>query len=534
LSLRDAVIICSMFHADLHVHSKYSLATSRECDLEHLAFWAGRKGIAVLGAGDFTHPAWFEELRRKLIPAEPGLYCLRPGAGKKVAQRAHSSFSPHPNPLPKGEGTYVGCVKHTVCNDSGAFHAPYFMLQAEISTVYKKSGRTRKVHHVVYAPDFARAKRLIKKIGQFAKLESDGRPTLGIDSRDLLEIVLGSGEDCHLIPAHIWTPWFGVLGSKSGFDSIKECYGDLAENIFAVETGLSADPATNWRVSSLDRFRSVSNSDAHSPAKLGREATIFDVKMDYFEMFRAMKTGNGFLGTVEFFPEEGRYHHDGHRKCGVCLAPEETRRIGGKCPACGKPLTLGVMHRVNLLADRPLPGPHPNPLPKGEGTDVGCVKRTDHTVGCVKHTPKNAKFSGNNISGAFHAPYKIDSGAFHAPYTTDSGNSGAFHAPYTSDYKCPGPRVAPFRSLIPLEEILSEINRVGPQSKLVKRNYENLLAELGPELFILEKAPLEEISKKGSSLLAEAISRMRAGRVIRRPGFDGRYGTIRLFNDDEA
>jgi uncharacterized protein (TIGR00375 family) len=441
-----------MFYADLHVHSKYSLATSRQCDLEHLALWAGRKGIAILGTGDFTHPAWFEEIRKKLVPAESGLYRLRPGMEKQVRELMPSSFIPHPS----------------------SFSSPRFMLQVEISTVYKKDGRTRKVHHVVYVPDFARAGRLIRGLGRLGSLGSDGRPTLGIDSRDLLEIVLGSGEDCYLIPAHIWTPWFGILGSKSGFDSIEECYGDLTEQIFAVETGLSADPATNWLVSSLDRYRSVSNSDAHSPAKLGREATVFNTKMDYFSMFRAIKTGKGFLGTVEFFPEEGRYHHDGHRKCGVCLAPEETRKYKGKCPVCGKPLTLGVMHRVGELADRSYPSP--------DATGVSPV-------------------SSKETMGKIPVP--------------------------------PGPSVAPFRSLIPLEEILSEIHQVGPKSKFVTRKYDELLVKLGPELFILEKAPLEEISQKGSSLLAEAIERMRTGRVIRRPGFDGEYGSIRLFSDEE-
>jgi len=399
------------------------------------------------------------------------------------------------------------------------------MLQVEISTVYKKNGRVRKVHHVVYVPDFACARRLIKKLERLGSLGSDGRPTLKLDSRDLLDMVLNSGEGCHLVPAHIWTPWFGVLGSKSGFDSIEECYGDLSSEIFAVETGLSADPATNWLVSALDRYASVSNSDAHSPAKLGREATVFNTKMDYFSMFRAMKKGTGpicrngpeagtdaqrwsshkldlspfscFLGTVEFFPEEGRYHHDGHRKCGVCLTPEESRRYKGKCPACGKPLTLGVMHRVSQLADRP----------------VGCVQRTDF-VGCVQHTD-------NLDSSVFHAPYK--SGVSPVPAKKITGKMPV----------PPGPRIAPFSSLIPLVEVLAEIHKVGPKSKCVKQKYDELLAELGAELFILETAPLEEISRKGSSLLAEAISRMRAGRVIRRPGFDGQYGTIRLFTDDE-
>ncbi|MGD0519024.1 MAG: endonuclease Q family protein, partial [Thermoguttaceae bacterium] len=422
-----------MFYADLHVHSKYSLATSRQCDLEHLALWAGRKGIGVLGTGDFTHPAWFEEIREKLVPAEPGLYRLRPGIEKQVRQLAHSFFISHPSkpgnklpgplhssfiPHPSSFSSpcfmlqsYVGCVKHT--NDPGALHAPYFMLQAEISTVYKKDGRTRKVHHLVYVPDFARARRLIKKLERFGKLDSDGRPTLSIDSRNLLEIVLASGEDCYLIPAHIWTPWFGVLGSKSGFDSIEECYGDLTEQVFAVETGLSADPATNWLLSSLDRYRSVSNSDAHSPAKLGREATVFNTKMDYFSLFRGIKTGKGFLGTVEFFPEEGRYHHDGHRKCGVCLTPEESRKYKGKCPVCGKPLTLGVMHRVGKLADRSYPSPD------ATGVSPGLSKKTTG--------------------------------------------------------KMPYPNIAPFRSLVPLDEVLAEIHQVGPKSKLITKKYEELL-----------------------------------------------------------
>ncbi len=271
-----------------------------------------------------------------------------------------------------------------------------------------------------------------------------------------------------------------------------------------METGLSADPATNWLVFALDRYASVSNSDAHSPAKLGREATVFNTKMDYFSMFHAIKTGKSFLGTVEFFPEEGRYHHDGHRKCGVCLTPEESKQCKGKCPACGKPLTLGVMHRVSELADR----------------QVGCVQRTE-LAGSVK-------YADNGDSGAFHAPYKpgVSPGGTGILPVFAKETTGKMPVP-------PGPRIAPFRSLIPLVEVLAEIHKVGPQSKFVKKKYDELLAKLGPELFILETAPLEEISRKGSSLLAEAISRMRAGRVIRRPGFDGQYGTIRLFTDEE-
>jgi DNA helicase-2/ATP-dependent DNA helicase PcrA len=274
-----------MFYADLHVHSRYSRATSRDADLEHLALWARRKGISVVGTGDFTHPAWFEEIRTKLVPAEPGLFRLRPEIEREVERQ-----------LPP------------------ACHGPVrFLLEVEISTIYKKGDRTRKVHHLIYASNLDTAGRFREKLATIGNIASDGRPILGLDSRHLLEITLQSGPDAYLVPAHIWTPWFAALGSKSGFDSIDECYGDLAPHIFAVETGLSSDPPMNWRVSQLDRFTLVSNSDAHSPPMLGREACAFATDMDYFAMRRALETGEGYAGTVEFFPEEGKYHLDGHR-----------------------------------------------------------------------------------------------------------------------------------------------------------------------------------------------------------------------------
>ncbi|HEX4495707.1 MAG TPA: UvrD-helicase domain-containing protein [Thermoanaerobaculia bacterium] len=322
------------FYADLHVHSKYSRATSRDADLEHLALWARRKGITVVGTGDFTHPAWFEEIRSKLIPAEPGLFRLRPEIEREVERQLPAACQ--------------GPVR--------------FLLEVEISTIYKKGDRTRKVHHLIYASNLDTAGRFREKLATLGNIASDGRPILGLDSRHLLEIALASGPDAFLIPAHIWTPWFAALGSKSGFDSIDECYGDLAPHIFAVETGLSSDPPMNWRVSQLDRFTLVSNSDAHSPPMLGREACAFDTDLDYFAMRRALETGVGFGGTVEFFPEEGKYHLDGHRACNVRLEPPETRRLEGRCPACGKPLTVGVMHRVEELADRPEDCP-PRPVP---------------------------------------------------------------------------------------------------------------------------------------------------------------------------
>jgi len=423
-----------MFYADLHVHSKFSRATSRDCDLEHLAFWAARKGIAVVATGDFTHPGWLDEIRQKLVPAEPGLFQLRPEllSSMEVGALAHSEGLPWMSPA-----------------------EVRFMLQVEISTIYKKDGAARKVHHLLYAPDLECAGRLRESLERIGNLASDGRPILGLDSRDLLEIVLESGQGTYLVPAHIWTPWFAVLGSKSGFDSIEQCYGDLSPEVFALETGLSSDPAMNWRVSALDRYALVSNSDAHSPPKLGREACVFDTALDYFAIRQALVTGEGYHGTVEFFPEEGKYHLDGHRKCGVCLAPEQTRRHGGNCPECGKELTLGVMHRVIELADRAAP---PQPLP---------------------------------------------------------------------------PRAARFRSLIRLEEILAEIQGTGPQSNAVRKRYGELLLRLGPELFILEHAPIDQIARAGLPTLAEAVARMRQGRVICQAGYDGEYGVIRLFTPDE-
>ncbi|WP_404400228.1 UvrD-helicase domain-containing protein [Pelagibacterium halotolerans] len=313
-----------MFHADLHVHSKYSRATSRNLDLEHLALWAARKGIGVVGTGDCVHPAWLAEIRDKLVPEGNGLFRLKPEIEADIAAR-----------LP------------TACR------APVrFMLSTEISTIYKKGEKTRKVHHLIYVPDFDAADRLAARLGAIGNIASDGRPILGLDSRDLLEIALESGPDSYLVPAHIWTPWFSALGSQSGFDSIQECYGDLAEHIFAVETGLSSDPEMNWRVSFLDKYRLTSNSDAHSPGKLGREATRFSCAPDYFAIKRALETGDGYEGTVEFFPEEGKYHMDGHRNCGVRLDPKETLARDGLCPVCGKRVTIGVAHRVEVLADR--------------------------------------------------------------------------------------------------------------------------------------------------------------------------------------
>lgn len=309
-----------MYIADLHIHSRFSRATGRDGDLPHLDWWARRKGIALVGTGDFTHPAWRTELREQLVPAEDGLYALR-----------EDMRLPQPAPGP----------------------SPRFVITGEISCIYKRGGRTRKVHHLLLLPSLEAADELSARLEAIGNIRSDGRPILGLDSRDLLELTLETCPEAEFIPAHIWTPHFAMFGAFSGFDSLEECFGDLASHIHAVETGLSSDPPMNWRVSALHSLTLVSNSDAHSPSKLGREANLLKTGLSYPELVRAIRTGEGFAGTIEFFPEEGKYHLDGHRACGVCLTPEETARRDGLCPVCGKKLTIGVEHRVQALADRP-------------------------------------------------------------------------------------------------------------------------------------------------------------------------------------
>lgn len=309
-----------MFFADLHIHSRFSRATSRDCDLPHLEWWALRKGIRLIGTGDFTHPLWRAELKEQLVPAEEGLYRLREEMRLPGIRSAES---------------------------------PRFIVTGEISSIYKRDGKTRKVHNLILLPDLEAADELSAKLEAIGNIRSDGRPILGVDGRDLLELILETCPDAELIPAHIWTPHFSMFGAFSGFDTIEACFADMTPHIHAAETGLSSDPPMNWRVSALDRLTLISNSDAHSPAKLGREANLMDAEFTYSGIVNAIRTGNGFLGTIEFFPEEGKYHLDGHRGCGVCFTPTETDRQGGICPVCGKKLTIGVAHRVEELADRP-------------------------------------------------------------------------------------------------------------------------------------------------------------------------------------
>jgi uncharacterized protein (TIGR00375 family) len=413
--------------ADLHIHSHYSRATSQDLTLEHLYKWAQLKGVHLVGAGDIAHPGWLQEIRERLEPAEEGLFQLK-------AEYAH----PIQQSLP------------------AACHAPVrFLLAGEVSNIYKKAGEVRKIHHLLFMPSLAAVEWLQARLERIGNIRSDGRPILGLDSRDLLEIVLETDPQAHLIPAHIWTPWFAILGSKSGFDSIEACFDDLTSHIFALETGLSSDPPMNWTVSALDRYTLVSNSDAHSPQKLAREATLFQIELSYPALFAALQSGDpaACLGTLEFFPEEGKYHYDGHRSCAIRWGPSETQAHGGVCPVCGKEVTIGVMNRVAALADRK-PGERP-------------------------------------------------------------------------------PRVHAYTNLIPLPEILAEVYQVGPGAKQVQQQYDTLLSKLGAELTILQETPLDAIERVGGPLLAEGIRRIRQGQVRIAAGYDGEYGVIQLFEEDE-
>jgi len=325
------------FIADFHIHSHYSRATSPQCNALGLNKWGQIKGIKVIGTGDFTHPQWFNELQEKLEEAEPGLFKLK----KQYAEEVKPEV-----PL--------------ACWDEMRY-----MLSTEISTIYSKNDRVRKIHSVVCAPSFESAAKINDELSKIGNLKADGRPILGLDCEELLKIVMDASPESMFILAHIWTPHFSVFGSASGFDSIDECFEDMVPHITALETGLSSDPAMNWLWSDLDRFTLVSNSDAHSPMKLGREANRLNTELDYYAMKEAVKRGdpNQFLETIEFYPEEGKYHYDGHRTCKVCLSPEETAKNKGLCPECGKKVTIGVCNRVKSLADRKNPELRPNRIP---------------------------------------------------------------------------------------------------------------------------------------------------------------------------
>ena len=411
-----------MYIADLHIHSRYSRATSRDLTPEQLDYSARQKGIRLLGTGDFTHPAWREELKEKLEPAEDGLYRL-----KRAYRREEE--------LASGE------------------EETRFVISGEISSIYKQDGKVRKVHSLILLPGLEEAWKLSAKLETIGNIHSDGRPILGLSCHDLLEIMLEICPEGMFIPAHIWTPHFSMFGAFSGFDRVEDCFGELTPYIHAVETGLSSDPPMNWRVSALDRFQLISNSDAHSPSKLGREANVLSCELSYEGLKRAIETGEGLCRTIEFFPEEGKYHFDGHRKCHICLSPAEAEQCEGICPVCGKMMTTGVSHRVEQLADRP------------EG----------------------------------FLPEKVK----------------------------------PFESLVPLPEVIAASTGRSAAGKKVQEEYGKMVRELGTEFAILREIPTEDIQKHSGRLIAEGIRRLREGRVTRLPGFDGEYGTIRLFEPDE-
>ncbi len=313
---------------DLHIHSHYSRATSKQCTVEGLYYWGKLKGITIIGTGDFTHPDWFTEMRDKLEPAEPGLFKLK----NKLAAEI--------------DRTLPETVRNNIIR---------FVPSVEISAIYSKGGKVRKLHQLIIVPSFSAVSEINARLERIGNLKADGRPILGIDSKELLRLTLEAEPDALFIPAHVWTPWFGMFGSKSGFDTIDEAFEELSPEIRAIETGLSSDPAMNWRVKNLDGLAITSNSDAHSPQKLGREATVIRTDMTYAAIAGAYKTNNeSLIGTIEFFPEEGKYHADGHRLCGVRFTPEQTKERQGICPNCEKPLVIGVDYRVNELADRPV------------------------------------------------------------------------------------------------------------------------------------------------------------------------------------
>ncbi|MDZ7798807.1 MAG: endonuclease Q family protein [Patescibacteria group bacterium] len=398
------------FITDLHFHSKYSRAVSPKMDLEHFYQWGLKKGLNLLGTSDFTHPQWFSELKKKLVRQKNGFYRL-----KNTDQEI------------------------------------YFVPSAEISCIYKKNGQGRRIHILIIAPDLETVKKINVQLGWIGNLKSDGRPILGCEAKEMAKIALKASKKCLVIPAHIWTPWFSLFGSRSGFDRLEECFEEYSNKIYAIETGLSSDPPMNWRLKQLDKKAIVSFSDAHSPNNLGREATVFALKNPSYEkLFKAIKN-NQIAYTIEFFPQEGKYHWDGHRKCQVRLSPQETKKNKGLCPKCGRKVTVGVMNRVDELADR-------------------------------------------------------------------KENYQALSRP-------------PFKSLVPLKQIISQVLGIGPKTKGVADEYENLIKQGKNEFNVLLNLKIEKIEKISTSKIAQGIKRIREKKLNIKPGFDGQYGKVKVFAD---
>ncbi|MBF8280977.1 MAG: DNA and RNA helicase [Candidatus Magasanikbacteria bacterium] len=410
-----------MLISDLHIHSRYSRACSRELTLPNIAAVCEKKGIDLVSTGDFTHPAWFSHIKEELTEVSAGIFSLR----------AHQSKT-------------------------------RFILGTEISCIYKQNEKVRRIHLCIFAPSFFAVDKFNRALEERGcNIHSDGRPIIGLSAKEVLKILLDVSSEGVMIPAHAWTPWFSVFGSKSGFDSLDECFEELTPQIFAIETGLSSDPKMNWRISGLDNISLVSNSDAHGLENLGREANVLNTDfahLTYNSFFNIIKRRNPkeFLHTIEFFPEEGKYHLDGHADCGVVFTPEETKKQKGLCPKCGKPLVIGVMHRVDNLADK-------------SEKDV---------------------------------------------------------------YMVPAGRV-PYKSIVPLKEVIGNALGKNKTTKIVGAMYEKILKELGSEFHILLDAELNDVAVAGTPEISEAVSRMRAGELHIEPGYDGLYGKVKIFSDED-
>jgi uncharacterized protein (TIGR00375 family) len=429
--------------ADLHLHSKYSRAVSQNMILPVMAEWGKKKGLDILTTGDWTHPLWLRHIEEYLEEKKEGLYKLKTSNIKSKIE-----------------------------------HEPYFVLSTEISSIYSQGGKTRRIHNLIFSPNLETSQKISKELlKRGANLSSDGRPIIGLSSVNLLELVLSIDNNAFLIPCHAWTPWFSLYGSMSGFDSIEECFGNYSKYIFAIETGLSSDPEMNWRIQELGKRAIVSFSDAHSPAKMGREATVFELEDLSFKNLRRAIIGPYLKGdwqnlpdkiahTIEFYPEEGKYHYTGHRNCNITQSPAESKRDGIICPVCKRPLTVGVMHRVEFLANQT--------------------------------ANQEEKLDDRGVKWVYDK----------------SGNH------------------PPFVKLVPLIEIIAESFSMTVSSQKVKTEFETICAKLGSEMDILFKIEIEEIRKIGGERLAEAISKVRSGNIVIKPGYDGEYGVVKIWGNE--
>jgi len=521
------------FVADLHLHSKYSRAVSQNMVLPIMAEWGRKKGIDVLSTGDWTHPLWLREIGSQLEEKGEGLYGLKRSVipnSKDVI--LNSSFDrlrmvSLPNPfqdlsrteIPKSirQAQDPEFTEGRVRNDNERVQhdnkrEPLFLLSTEIASIYKQGNKLRRIHNLVFAPDFETAEKVNKElVRRGCNLHSDGRPIIGLTAKDLLETILSIDDRAMLIPCHVWTPHFGIYGSASGFDSLEEAFGDLAQYVYGIETGLSSDPEMNWQMLELKNRSILSFSDAHSPAKMGREATVFELEESSYENIRRaiVRTiegrkskvvvedrglrvekdiypqastiknpsstfyhlpSNRIIYTIEFYPEEGKYHFSGHRNCGIVRGPEEIKKDGNICTVCKRELTEGVLYRVSQLGDKSLAENHDN------------------------------KMNSNNIK------WYIDKTKKHPPYV----------------------------KLVPLMEIVAEGLESTVSSQKVKTMFDSLCEEFGSEINILLKTPIDLIRKSVGTKIGEGIEKVRKGTIVIDPGFDGEYGRVKIWNHDEA